>query len=691
MQRGKRYAFITILLLAGALLRLGTLSDNPPGFNRDEIIGLRLAEAARDGHIAVFYPVDPEGGREGIFYLFQAFNQFFIGDGLFTSRVPGFFLGMLTAALIHTMARRLYGDVAALAALAAYAVGFWPALSSRAISYLNLTPPLVAAAVWMLAKAFTIRAQPEPPAQSSHWRGWAFVALGVLIGLSFYAHWSAGLVLSLLAVLVIFYVMVMRPPGLLRPRTLNVLFAVVSAAVIALPFMLTWLRDPSISSFNYYLGQEERTLESEIDALYYVVQAILWHGDISAVNNYAARPILSPESVILFIIGLGIVLGRPQSPAHALTLIGTVCGLIPALLARQGTSFSVLISMTPFIYAAVGVGADGLLSGFSKQPSRKISRPVLLIALIVIAVLAVWTGLDLWVNWPASVPRDMYNAHLAELARTVERRLDAAPGAITFCSYDLGRSTLTHPDDAWVLEAMLHPDIPVRAFDCRNGMVIAEGGGRQWLLLARPTYPGLMTPPVAEWFGMAKSVAGAPDGTFYELAVAPTLEDRVGALLTTSPAGYPPDGPSGGGPAQLPVPLDGNLSFLGYEVPTDEYKPGDIVRVITYWRADAEPEWDQDFDPGDMRLFAHILPDPAARPIAQSDLLSTQISTLHVRDIFIQVSDIVLPSTLAAGSYDISVGLYNTASDERLTFYDSGGPRGDRLFLQQITINRDEG
>ena len=55
-------------------------------------------------------------------------------------------------------------------------------------------------------------------------------------------------------------------------------------------------------------------------------------------------------------------------------------------------------------------------------------------------------------------------------------------------------------------------------------------------------------------------------------------------------------------------------------------------------------------------------------------------------DIFMQLHSINLPADLAPGLYRISIGLYSSATGQRLPIADSRTPRGDRLMLQTVTV-----
>jgi hypothetical protein len=165
------------------------------------------------------------------------------------------------------------------------------------------------------------------------------------------------------------------------------------------------------------------------------------------------------------------------------------------------------------------------------------------------------------------------------------------------------------------------------------------------------------------------------------LDVASELGDTIGRFSTTAPAGYAPEAPGGENLAPTPVRFGNNLTFLGYDRALDStYSPGGIFTSVTYWRADGPL-------PDDLRIFTHILSDPAAI-VAQTDTISISPGELQSRDVFIQIMFVPLPPSLPDGMYNISTGAYRDTNDIRLAVLDGEQLRGTRLFLGQITVGQ---
>ncbi len=84
-------------------------------------------------------------------------------------------------------------------------------------------------------------------------------------------------------------------------------------------------------------------------------------------------------------------------------------------------------------------------------------------------------------------------------------------------------------------------------------------------------------------------------------------------------------------------------------------------------------------------MFVHLL--RGEQIVAQQDLLSVMPETLRPGDVFAQVHEFVnVPPDAAPGNAELAIGLYDSATGQRLTIYRAGQPQGDRLTLMPISI-----
>jgi hypothetical protein len=120
-----------------------------------------------------------------------------------------------------------------------------------------------------------------------------------------------------------------------------------------------------------------------------------------------------------------------------------------------------------------------------------------------------------------------------------------------------------------------------------------------------------------------------------------------------------------------PYDFDGRLTLTGYEARPVEARPGESVRLLTYWhvnRVEASP----------LVIFVHLL-GPDGKPVAQEDRLDVAPETLHVDDEFMQMHRVTLPGDAQLGSYRIIFGLYSPVTQVRVPVAES-----DRVELDLI-------
>jgi hypothetical protein len=231
-----------------------------------------------------------------------------------------------------------------------------------------------------------------------------------------------------------------------------------------------------------------------------------------------------------------------------------------------------------------------------------------------------------------------------------------------------------------VLLMMNHDTAPLRFADCQNAFVLTDGGAYQQVVFAAPQLRQLVSPEINHWLEMGDDLDGLPDDTVIGMDVQEELAQALGVFTTTTPAAFDvAAGLTNRQPVPPPIRFGGNITWLGY-VPRElrTYQPGERVPVTTYWRIEGRV-------PSDLTIFHHILSNPVTLLRAR-DVLSVNPRQLRNRDILIQRADIPLPDTTLPGAYAVSVGVYQSSSDERLPVVAGGQERGQRLFLYRIDV-----
>jgi hypothetical protein len=190
-------------------------------------------------------------------------------------------------------------------------------------------------------------------------------------------------------------------------------------------------------------------------------------------------------------------------------------------------------------------------------------------------------------------------------------------------------------------------------------------------------------------------VNGLYTGSVLLLDVEQRIRDAGGQWSALAPVFYMPDGDGQQEPVELPIQLEQNLTFAGYDpkvLASTPHPGGEPLVLVTYWRVDGPL-------PKRLAIFAHLLgytqSDPPVlqiEPWAEHNGIDVIPSELHNRDFFVQVSHIWLSENIPPGDYALTVGAYVdsaavlenhlNALDPALDFQ----PHGDRLFLGTITV-----
>jgi len=129
------------------------------------------------------------------------------------------------------------------------------------------------------------------------------------------------------------------------------------------------------------------------------------------------------------------------------------------------------------------------------------------------------------------------------------------------------------------------------------------------------------------------------------------------------------------------------IRLVGYQVATPEPHPGDDVRLVLYWQADAKPA-------GDFSIFIHIL-NESGELVAQRDSMPRDdaLPTSHwpAGDLLDDTHLISLPTDLPAGDYQIVLGMYVWQTGDRLPVTTLAGkeiPNGAIVLDQVVHVSR---
>jgi hypothetical protein len=136
--------------------------------------------------------------------------------------------------------------------------------------------------------------------------------------------------------------------------------------------------------------------------------------------------------------------------------------------------------------------------------------------------------------------------------------------------------------------------------------------------------------------------------------------------------GAPPDEPAPGGPEyEVGYRLGEHIQLKRVRLSANTLAPGDTVVVVPIWVSDGAVE-------RSYKVFCHLL-SPGGELVAQRDGLPLYgirpTPTWRAGEIIEDSYEILLGGDLAPGEYELSIGMYDAESMERLAVYDTTGER----------------
>jgi 4-amino-4-deoxy-L-arabinose transferase-like glycosyltransferase len=132
--------------------------------------------------------------------------------------------------------------------------------------------------------------------------------------------------------------------------------------------------------------------------------------------------------------------------------------------------------------------------------------------------------------------------------------------------------------------------------------------------------------------------------------------------------------------------LGDHLRFLGYDIRETKAAPGDSVPLVLYWQA-RQPVTE------DLSIFLHLL-NPAGELIWQDDGAADHGDrptwSWASGETIVDPHTVALPSDLPEGEYELTAGLYDWQTGERLPVYHSDGTRmtADRVSVATLAVCR---
>ena len=735
-------AWIVLILLAAAGLRLVALGDVPPGMTHDEADHGLTALSILDGARALYFPIGY--GREPLYDYATAVVMRATGPTILAARLTSVYFSLLLIAAVYAWARRAFGAPVALLTAAGLAGGFWPLMTARQALRSGALP-----AVWALAVLFfwvgvfpRVRGRAEPsPQPSPKGRGGSPLLLsGLLLGLSFYIYLPARVLWLALPLLVVY---LWLWDGLATRATRGVIVTLLAATAVAAPLLLYLAARPEL---EVRVGELSAPLRAagggDFGPLWANATAALRlftiEGDQTWRYNIPGRPLLPWPLGWLFYAGL-LVAGwmviaglkkrettdyadyadlRPSrsaksaksavsfsAPGAFLALVWLALGFAPVLVTGPGLATTQAISALPVVYVfpalAIVAGWRAIRNyelgirkeeRISSRKDAKLAKLRKILSLANFASLREPSSSPATRHWPlatflvvvlyVAVAAGTARAYFGQWANSPEVRVQYETTMVTALRYldagDGGAAAVST-----ITPGPFHTPA-VAALTLHNPTVRPRWfDGRESLLL--PDEPGvtLVIPgftPIPP--ALQPYLAGA--ALVDELPMRPDDLDRPIRV-------YSLDGPAAIAAARArlatvggdtPAAFGESIELLGYELSaaTTSAATASSVTVRPGDTVTLVTAWRLRQPLPGAALFAHVI-GPAGL-VAQADSLGAPGESWVAGDVLLQLHTFTVPADAAPGAYPLAVGVYTRPDGARLRLPDGG----DSVTLTTLTI-----
>lgn len=656
-----------LLLLIAAAGRILWLDSAPPGLQHDEIFKAQEGIALiQHGDFRLFYPTNQ--GHEGAFVWLLGVSYAMLGQNPLMIKFPAFVMAMLTVALLYRVTHEMFNRRVAFISAGLYAVFFFGLFTGRVGLRAGMLPVVALLVVWGLYRLHTQR--------THSWRTAILTALA--LGFAIYTYTSSLAVYGAFAAYGVALIGFDR--ATLRRVWRPLILITVMAALIAAPMLWIRVSDPQgtnrVSTITRPLtdalnGQPQELIDNGVRLL----GMAQFSGDPEARYNIPNRPLLPfPIGLAVYVglILLGIRLRR--QPLNAAWLALVLFGIVPSLLTVSAPSFLRSIVALPTLMIGVALALDLIAA----------KRLVWILGIAAVLFVGVSDWRAYFEIWPrdAEVQR-IYRDDLEQLAAYLR---DTPQTHALVSTTDTGL-------DPMLFAYYRPPDLTrVTFFDGRTNIALMARPNT--LLFVSPD--SAITPPHADWLTPESGTQPlAPllrqDGaTAFEVYRLDGIGTALDARLTDVQADTAylwnesafPRGDIDTWAQRVPYPVNfgGVVELIGVDL-SDRIinTQQDGVNIQLYFRPLVS-----DID-APLAVFVHMS-RPNGRVHAQRDFLGAPATQWQDGLMFIQ-DNFVIAGNTRAGEYMISVGMYNTATGERLSVLDSSGhPVADRVLINRVQV-----
>ena len=411
-QRYKYGITLAGILVVAAFMRFHQLDSLPPGLHPDEAAnGLDVLGIIERHNFQPFYPAN--GGREGLFFYFQAIGVLIYGNTTYALRVAPAAISTVAVAAMYLWTNSWFGRRVGLLSAALMATAPWALFIGRDGFRGGMVALMVPLTLWLYTKAIR-----------SDKLGW-YIAAGFSLGTGFYTY-IAWRLFPVAIVVALAYALIWRRKQLQR-WSHGLLISIITMVIVLIPLGIYGIHHPDqlfartggVSITNPALNHGH-LLETFGSNIVKTAGMFNFQGDENYRQNLGGQPEFNIFVGIMFVLGLFICFTRLRKFRYVgvLVVFGTM--LLPEVLTAEGIPHALrAIGALPPAIAMAAIGVSYVLDQwYSVFPRNATARLTGSVAVVVLLLLSGYQGyveyFVAWANAPATY--DAYSEDTTAMA-----------------------------------------------------------------------------------------------------------------------------------------------------------------------------------------------------------------------------------------------------------------------------------
>lgn len=368
------FSLVFLLTVIAFFLRSYKLSSLPWGFFLDEGFNALDSKNIWDG---LYHPVflTGNGGREALFFYFQALGIGIFGNTIFAVRFMAALFGAMFVPALYFLGRKLFSDKIGLLSAIAATFSAWQLHFSRIGFRYILLPVITAFACTLFINLLERKS-----------KKWAIVG-GIVLGIGLYTYVPYRLFPFVLGGYLIHRIII--TPSLFKETIKQLLiFSIITIAVISPLLYFFIYKSP------WVLERVKQTIALPQAGIFSTGMLIrigrsfaeffLW-GDPLLRHSIPTFPLFSLIFAVLWIAGLIIALRNIKQPKYLLLLLWHVIMIVPTVISVGIPSSSRSIGVAPAAFILIGIAMHWLwksISNLVKEKHRYLSSTIMMLIIL---------------------------------------------------------------------------------------------------------------------------------------------------------------------------------------------------------------------------------------------------------------------------------------------------------------------